>query len=233
MKLSVIIPCYNEKRTIEKIIDKIYKFSNIKNKEIIFVDDGSTDGTREILKKLKYRIKKTIFLKKNFGKGKAIRVGLKHISGQIVLIQDADLEYHPKDYKKLIKPILNKEFLVVYGSRVLSQKNRYSFKNGFYSMFRIFFNHILTLFSNLVNFQNLTDAHTCYKVFNKSVLNRFKLEHNDFSFCPEITTKISNNKIKIKEIPIYYKGRNYKEGKKIRFIDGLIALYTIIKFKFK
>ncbi len=233
MKLSIIIPCYNEKETIKKIINKIYKFSNIKNKEIIVVDDGSTDGTRQILNKLKSKIKKKILLKNNSGKGKAIRVGLKHISGQIVLIQDADLEYHPKDYKKLIKPIINKEFQVVYGSRVLSQKSRYSIKNGFYSVFRIFFNHILTLFSNIVNSQNLTDAHTCYKVFNKRILNKIKLEHDDFSFCPEITTKISNNKIKIKEVPIYYKGRDYKEGKKIRFIDGLIAIYTIIKFKFK
>ena len=233
MKLSIIIPCYNEKETIKKIINKIYKFSNIKNKEIIVVDDGSTDGTRQILNKLKSKIKKKILLKNNSGKGKAIRVGLKHISGQIVLIQDADLEYHPKDYKKLIKPIINKEFQVVYGSRVLSQKSRYSIKNGFYSVFRIFFNHILTLFSNIVNSQNLTDAHTCYKVFHKRILNKIKLEHDDFSFCPEITTKISNNKIKIKEVPIYYKGRDYKEGKKIRFIDGLIAIYTIIKFKFK
>ena len=233
MKLSIIIPCYNEKETIKKIINKIYKFSNIKNKEIIVVDDGSTDGTRQILNKLKSKIKKKILLKNNSGKGKAIRVGLKHISGQIVLIQDADLEYHPKDYKKLIKPIINKEFQVVYGSRVLSQKSRYSIKNGFYSVFRIFFNHILTLFSNIVNSQNLTDAHTCYKVFNKRILNKIKLEHDDFSFCPEITTKISNNKIKIKEVPIYYKGSDYKEGKKIRFIDGLIAIYTIIKFKFK
>lgn len=233
MKLSIIIPCYNEKETIKKIINKIYKFSNIKNKEIIVVDDGSTDGTRQILNKLKSKIKKKILLKNNSGKGKAIKVGLKHISGQIVLIQDADLEYHPKDYKKLIKPIINKEFQVVYGSRVLSQKSRYSIKNGFYSVFRIFFNHILTLFSNIVNSQNLTDAHTCYKVFNKRILNKIKLEHDDFSFCPEITTKISNNKIKIKEVPIYYKGRDYKEGKKIRFIDGLIAIYTIIKFKFK
>jgi|TARA_B110000483_G_C18172816_1_gene533884 glycosyltransferase involved in cell wall biosynthesis len=233
MKLSIIIPCYNEEKTIKKIIDRIFIHSRIKNKEIIVVDDGSTDNTVKILKKIKNRSINIIYQKINSGKGKAIQVALKHITGKIVIIQDADLEYHPKDYRKLIKPIINKEHLVVYGSRVLSGKSRYSFKNGFYSIFRILMNHILTIFSNFLNSQKLTDAHTCYKVFNVEILKKISLEHNDFSFCPELTTKISKLKIKIKELPIYYKGRNYEEGKKIRFTDGIIAIYTIIKFRFK
>ena len=167
------------------------------------------------------------------GKGAAIKTGLKHITGGIVIIQDADLEYHPKDYKKLIKPILNKKYLVVYGSRVLLSKNRYFVKKGFYSISRIFFNHVLTILSNFINSQNLTDAHTCYKVFNTVIFKKISLEHDDFSFCPEITTKISNNKIKIKEVGIHYQGRDFSEGKKIRFTDGLIAIYTLIKFNLK
>lgn len=233
MKLSIIIPCYNEEKTIKEIIKRIFLYSKIKKKEIIIVDDGSTDGTKKILKKLKHKIIKVIYHKKNSGKGKAIQTALKHITGKIVLIQDADLEYHPKDYQKLVKPIKEKKYLVVYGSRVLFSKNRYNFKSGFYSLFRILMNHILTIFSNILNSQKLTDAHTCYKVFNVKILNNISLEHNDFSFCPELTTKISNQNIKIKELPIYYKGRNYEEGKKITFFDGIIAIYTILKFKLK
>ncbi len=233
MKLSIIIPCYNEEKTIEEIIRRIHKYSKITNKEIIVIDDGSNDRTKLILRSTTYKIDKIIFHKKNLGKGAAIKTGLKYVSGKIIIIQDADLEYHPKDYKKLIKPILSKNYLVVYGSRVLNLKNRYLVNKGFYSLSRIFFNHILTIFSNLINFQNLTDAHTCYKVFYKDIFQKIILEHDDFSFCPEITTKLSNNKIKIKEIGIYYKGRNFNEGKKISFIDGFIALYTIIKFKLK
>tara|TARA_B110000503_G_scaffold131715_1_gene206734 strand:+ start:825 stop:1526 length:702 start_codon:yes stop_codon:yes gene_type:complete len=233
MKLSIIIPCYNEEKTIQEVINRIFLHSKVKKKEIIIVDDGSTDGTKKILNKIRNKSIKVFFHKKNYGKGKAIKTALKHITGQIVIIQDADLEYHPKDYKKLIKPIVGGKCLVTYGSRVLSNKSRYSLKNGFHSIFRIFMNHLLTIFSNLLNSQTLTDAHTCYKVFNVKILEKFTLEHNDFSFCPELTTKISRQKIKIKELPIYYKGRDYDEGKKIRFRDGIIALYTILKFRFK
>ena len=167
---------------------------------------------------------------KNLGKGAAIKNAQKKINGDCVIIQDADLEYDPNDYHSLIKPILDKSYKVVYGSRVLG-KNRYQKKN-FTSITRIFANHILTIVSNIVNSQSLTDAHTCYKVFSGDLFKSIKLEEDGFNFCPEITTKISNLNIEIKELPINYQGRSYKEGKKIKFYDGIEALYTIIKYKF-
>ncbi len=227
--LSVIIPVFNEKNTILKIIEKIENLKNI-DKEIIIVDDFSNDGTKEILKNLSNSNYKIFFHEKNLGKGAAIRTAKKHISGNIVIIQDADLEYDPNDYKKLIEPILSNEYKVVYGSRVLG-KNRY-FVNNFSSVYRIFFNHLLTIFSNIINNQALTDAHTCYKTFSYEVFNSVNLEEDGFSFCPEITTKLSLMNIKIKEVSIEYFGRSYKEGKKIKVSDGIKALTTLIKYRF-
>ena len=227
--ITVIIPCYNEVKTINTIIDKVYK-QKLK-KQIIVVDDFSTDGTREILKKkLKKKIDKIIFHSRNYGKGAAINSAKKFIKGNIIIIQDADLEYSPKDYNKLVKPIKEKEYKVVYGSRVLG-KNRY-FENEFSSIFRVFANHILTIISNILNNQNLTDAHTCYKVFDAKIFKKIKLEEKGFSFCPEVTTKVSLLNEKIKEVPISYKGRDYSEGKKINFKDGFIALKTLLKYRF-
>ncbi len=226
--ISVIIPVYNEKNTIVEIINKI-KSINIK-KEIIIVDDCSTDGTREILERLKDADYKILFHDKNLGKGAAIKTAKKKISGDIVIIQDADLEYNPNDYPKLIDPIFKKEVYVVYGSRVLGS-SRYLMQN-FSSIYRIFFNHMLTILSNLINKQSLTDAHTCYKVFSSDVFNSINLEENDFSFCPEITTKIALKKIRIKEIPIDYNGRSYKEGKKIKITDGIKAIKTLFKYRY-
>ena len=228
IKLTIIIPVYNEIKTIEKLIKKILKI-NIK-KQLIIVDDGSSDGTRLVLTKYKNRIDNLIFHKKNLGKGAAIQTAKKFISGDIVLIQDADLEYDPQDYTKLIKPIINGDAQVVYGSRVLGKK-RYFVKN-FSSIYRIFFNHVLTIFSNVLNKQELTDAHTCYKVFSTKLFNSIELRENGFSFCPEITTKISKMNISIIEIPIAYHGRSYKEGKKIKVSDGFEAIITILKYKF-
>lgn len=165
------------------------------------------------------------------GKGHAIKKALDYINGNVILIQDADLEYNPEDYETLLSPIRQGISNVVYGSRILNYKNRYHAINSFTSIFRILGNHVLTIFSNIINKQNLTDAHTCYKVFKSSVINKIKLEHNDFSFCPEITTKISNIEEKIIEVPIRYKGRSFAEGKKISFTDVFIAFFTIIKFK--
>lgn len=230
MKLSIIIPCFNEINNLEKIIFKIHKQKNI-TKEIILVDDFSKDGSRELIKKSLYKkVDKVIYHAQNLGKGACIKSALKNITGEIVLIQDADLEYSPSDYKKLILPIIRNKSLVVYGSRVLN-KNRYKTK-GFTSLFRILANHILTIISNTINNQSLTDAHTCYKVFHINVLSRLKLNENDFSFCPELTTKISKLKIKIKEVPIKYKGRTYKEGKKINFYDAIRALFVLFKYRY-
>lgn len=227
-KLSIVIPVYNEKYTIEKILNKIHKLHDIK-KEIIVVDDASNDGTKAILIKNKKKITKLIHHKKNIGKGGAIRSAKKFIKGNVIIIQDADLEYDPTDYYKLLECIM-RGYNVVYGSRVLGG-NRYLSKN-FSSFMRIFYNHVLTILSNIINNQKLTDAHTCYKMFNSNIFKKIKLEENDFSFCPEITTKIALLKIKIKEIPIKYNGRNYSEGKKIKFIDGVKAIITLFKYRF-
>ena len=229
MILSIIIPVFNEKNTLTKLLSKIDDIKDIE-KEVIIVDDCSTDGTKEILlnlDKFKYKI---YFHNKNKGKGAAIKTAKKNITGQIVIIQDADLEYNPNDYYKIIEPIKNKQFSAVYGSRVIG-KNRYSLKN-FSSIYRIFFNHLLTIISNIFNSQKLTDAHTCYKAFTNELFNSINLEEDDFSFCPEITTKIGLRNIDIKEVPIEYFGRSYKEGKKIKLIDGIKALFTIIKYRF-
>ncbi len=229
--LSVIIPVYNEINTIEKVIDDINKKVNFISKEIIIVDDHSTDGTKSIIQNnLHKKVDKVIYHEKNKGKGAAIISAKKEIKGDIVIIQDADLEYDPIDYSVLLDPIIRGDFEVVYGSRVLG-KNRY-FSNNFSSLLRVFFNHALTVLSNLINRQNLTDAHTCYKVFKRRVFDRIDLKEKSFSFCPEVTTKVANLGIKIKEVPISYNGRSYNEGKKIKFIDGFIAIRTLLQYKF-
>ena len=227
--LSIIMPVYNEKKTIRIIINKILKIKNLK-KQIIIVDDGSTDGSTKELKKISNKkIDKIIYCKTNFGKGHAIRLAQPHIKGEFVIIQDADLEYDPRDFKKIMK-ILNKKKQVVYGSRVLNT-NRYAY-NNFTSNFRVFANHILTLFSNILNNQSLTDAHTCYKAFNSRIFKKIKLIENGFSFCPEITTKISKLNIKITEVKISYKGRSFEDGKKISVLDAFAAIRTLIRYRF-
>ena len=226
-KISIIIPVFNEKNYIKKIIKKINK--NIYfNKQIIVVDDFSYDGTRDILKKIK-NVNKIVFHTKNQGKGAAIKSALPFIKGNIVAIQDADLEYDPKDLNKLIKIMLLKKYNIIYGSRVLNKKR---YKNIFLSNYRVFGNHILTIISNFFNIQNLTDAHTCYKVIRSPIFKKLNLQENDFAFCPEVTTKISLFNEKIEEVPISYKGRSVKEGKKIRFYDAIRALLTILKYKY-
>ena len=230
MKITVIIPVFNELKTVRTIIDKILNLKDL-DIQIILVDDFSTDGTRELIEnELSKKVDKVLFHSSNKGKGSAIISAKKFIKGNIVIIQDGDLEYDPKDYYQLIKPILDNSYKIVYGSRVLG-KGRYR-TNKFTSLFRIFCNHILTIISNFINSQNLTDAHTCYKVFKSEVFNEIILEENGFNFCPEITTKVSNLGIKIFEVPINYNGRTHKEGKKIKFIDGFEAILTIIKYKF-
>lgn len=228
-KLSVIIPCYNENTTIIEIIKRV--IGTKLNIEIILVDDFSTDGSRQKIKKFKSKlIKKKIYHSKNMGKGACIKSALKYIDSEITIIQDADLEYNPKDYKKLIKLFSDKNIKVVYGSRVLNKK-RYSIKQNVFVNFRVFSNHVLSTISNLINKQSLTDAHTCYKVFRTNLLKKIKPIENDFAFCPEVTTKISNMNIDIREVPISYKGRGYDEGKKIGIYDALRVLIVIFKNK--
>ena len=230
--LSIIIPVFNEKKTIERIINKILRIKFIK-KQIILVDDGSTDGTSKLIKE-KYSknkmINKIIYHNKNKGKGAAIKTAQKYVLGDIVIIQDADLEYNPNDYKKIISPIIKKKTGAVYGSRVLN-KNRY-FKHNFSSILRVFANHILTIISNIINEQKLTDAHTCYKAFDAKIFKKIKLNENGFSFCPEITTKLSCLKVEITEVEISYNGRSFDDGKKIKFSDGFDAIITLIRYKF-
>lgn len=229
--LTIIIPSFNEKKTIQVLIDKVLKVKSIR-KQIILIDDKSSDGTRELIKKkLLSKVNKVIFHKKNLGKGACIKSAQKHIRGNIVIIQDSDLEYDPNDYHKLIKLILANKCKVVYGSRTL-KKNVYDDLENFSHWVRIIGNYILTKFSNLVNKQELTDAHTCYKVFEATLFKKILLKENNFNFCPEITTKLSNLNYKIMEVPISYSGRSYFEGKKISSLDAIRAIITILKYKF-
>ena len=229
-KLSIIIPCYNEKNTIEIILKKIiqnlneYKFLNY---EILIVDDCSTDGTIQILKQLDKENKIAIhFHDKNLGKGAAIHTALKHLSGEVVIIQDADLEYDPSDYHKLLTPFFEANADVVYGSRFLG--------GGKYSRVHFFWhylaNKILTFICNLFTNLNLTDMETGYKAFKSSALKSISLKEETFSFEPEVTIKLSKKKFKFFEVPITYNGRSYDEGKKIGLKDAFIALKTIILY---
>ena len=232
MKVTIIIPCYNEEKTIEEIIDKIVKQDGFM-KQIILVDDFSTDKTKDVIKTklVNKKIDKIIFHENNYGKGACIRSAQKFIEGDYVIIQDADLEYDPQDYNKMIKKMQDENLKVVYGSRVLKLENNQNIQN-FSHKIRIFGNFILTKISNFLNNQNLTDAHTCYKMFESNLFKSINLEESGFSFCPEITTKISLLNIEISEIAINYNGRSYHQGKKIQASDGLKAIWTLIKYKF-
>jgi len=227
MKISVIIPCFNEHKTINTILDKLKNLSNF-NKEIIIVDDFSNDGTKEILQKIENSDEiKTIFNKKNFGKGYCIKKGIEEASGDIIIIQDADLEYDPTDIPKLINPIKNGDADVVYGSRFTgSDEKRVLFY--WHSLGNKFLTTLSNMFSNL----NLTDMECCYKAFKKEIIKDINLKENRFGFEPEITAKISKKDIKIFEVGIKYFGRKYSEGKKITWIDGFRAIYCIIFYSF-
>lgn len=224
MKISVVMPVFNEAGTIREIIKKIEDVDL--EKEIIIVDDCSTDGTRDILKALERNPGIRVFChEKNMGKGAALRTGFKHASGDIVIIQDADLEYNPQEYHRLIKPILDGRADVVYGSRFVTTEER-----------RVLFfwhylgNSFITFLSNMFTNLNLTDIETCYKVFKADVIHSITIEENRFGFEPEITAKIAKKRYHIYEIGISYSGRDYSEGKKIGWKDGIRAIWCILKY---
>jgi glycosyltransferase involved in cell wall biosynthesis len=224
MKLSIIIPVCNEGNTIASIIQKVQSADY--DKEIIVVDDASTDGTKDVLQKLSQQPKIKIFYhERNRGKGAAIRTAIKNITGNITIIQDADLEYDPVDYTILLKPILDGRADVVYGSRFQGGSHRVLF------FWHYLGNKLLTLFSNVMTNLNLTDMETGYKAFKSNVIKNISLSSDRFGFEPEVTAKIShNNNYKIYEVPISYSGRDYSEGKKIGWKDGVAAIYFILKY---
>ena len=229
--ISVVIPVYNEEKSVKKLLKKVSSVKNIK-KEVIVVNDGSSDNSYKVIKnECKNLFNKLVSYKKNKGKGFACRLGIKRAKGNIIIIQDADLEYNPQNFLRLIKPIVKNKYDVVYGSRVLKGGKRIRPKTVGFAI-RIFANHFLTFLSNLINNQHLTDAHTCYKVFRSKIIKKINLEENGFNFCPEVTTKISKLKLEIKEVPIDYYGRTIEEGKKIEFIDGFRAIFCLFKYKF-
>ncbi|MCD6521652.1 glycosyltransferase family 2 protein [Candidatus Calescamantes bacterium] len=229
MKLSIIIPVFNEEKTVEKLIEEVCRVELPEvEKEIIVVDDGSTDATPEILKRIKnkYPELKVVFKEKNEGKGSAIRRGLKEVTGDLVVFQDADLEYDPRDYPLLMKPILEGKADVVYGSRFLGPHRVLLF-------WHLIGNIFLNLVTNFLYNTTLTDMETCYKMFRSEVIKNLPLKAQGFEIEPEITAKILKRRYRVWEVPISYNGRGYEEGKKITWRDGFIALYTLFKYRFK
>lgn len=228
-KISIIIPVYNEKDTLLEILEKVNKANTFNiDKEIILVDDCSKDGTLDLYPKIKEKYKNAIVVlkDKNAGKGAALRTGFEKASGDIVLIQDADLEYDPDEYEMLLEPIIENKADVVYGSRFLSPRPHRVLYFSHYIA-----NKTLTFLSNITTNLNLTDMETCYKVFRKEVLDKIDLKQNRFGFEPEITAKAAKIKnIRFYEVGISYYGRTYEEGKKIGMKDGLKAIYCIIRY---
>ena len=225
MNVSIIIPCYNEEKTIKEIVSTVKKYLT-ENDEIIVIDDCSSDNTPSILKNdLKKIIDRLIVNEKNYGKGYSIKQGVATAKGNIILIQDADLEYHPSDYEKLLKPIRNGSADVVYGSRFIGSEE----KRVLYFWHTIG-NKFLTLLSNMLSDLNLSDMEVGYKVFKSEILKSIDLKENRFGFEPEITAKIAKKNIRIYEIGIKYFGRKYSDGKKITWRDGFSALRCIIYY---
>lgn len=225
MKLSVVIPCFNESETIKTVVDRVKK-SPIDEIEIIIIDDASTDGSREALQhEIEKTVDKVIYHEVNMGKGAALRSGFKAASGEIVVVQDADLEYDPNEFPLLMRPIIDGRADVVYGSRFAgSGPHRVLF------FWHSIGNKALTLLSNMLTNINLTDMETCYKMFRREILQTIEIEEDRFGFEPEITAKLAKTGCRIYEVGISYAGRTYAEGKKIKWIDGFRAIYAILKY---
>ena len=227
--VSILMPVYNEAGTIKEIIARVHAITIPgASKELIIVDDGSTDGTRELLQEMPVtETQKIYFHAHNMGKGAALRTGLTYATGDIILIQDADLEYDPGEYPELLKPILEGHADVVYGSRMTGAKVRRDFH-----FLHFVGNKFLTLLTNILYNTILTDMETCYKVFRADVIKNVQIKSNRFNFEPEITAKILKRKYKLYEMPISYYGRDFSEGKKITWRDGFSAVWTLIKYRF-
>lgn len=226
MKISVVMPVYNEIATIDEIVSRVQAVPIAK--EIVIADDASTDGTRERLKEIdqEHENIRVLYHERNRGKGAALRTGFEAVSDGVIIIQDADLEYDPREYPQLLEPILDGRADVVYGSRFLGGPHRVLF------FWHYVGNRFLTLLSNALTNLNLTDMETCYKVFRRQILDRITLKSNRFGFEPEFTAKVSKNGFRIYEVPVSYSGRLYSEGKKITWKDGVVAIFTILWFRF-
>ncbi|TET99369.1 MAG: glycosyltransferase family 2 protein [Candidatus Stahlbacteria bacterium] len=225
MKLSIIIPCYNEKSALPDLISLV-KEAPVEEKEIILVDDCSEDGTTQLIKtKIEKKIDKVIYHPKNMGKGAAIKSGLEYVTGDLVILQDADLEYDPREYPKLMAPIIEGKADVVYGSRFLGGG-----PHRVHLFWHYVGNKFLTILSNMFTNLNLTDMETCYKLFRTEIIKGIDLEQKGFGIEPEITAKIARKNCRIYEVGISYYGRSYSEGKKINWRDGFKAIYCIIKY---
>ncbi|MEX1008857.1 MAG: glycosyltransferase family 2 protein [Acidimicrobiia bacterium] len=224
-KLSVIVPVYDERNTVAEIVRRMRAVDIPLEREFVLVDDGSTDGTREVLRQLADSTVRVVYHDQNRGKGAAIRTGLEQVTGDLVLVQDADLEYDPEDWPKLLAPVLRGKAQVVYGSRFTGERRNMLFLHWVGNRF-------LSLVTNVLYNTTLSDMETCYKLFDRRVLAGITLRASRFEFEPEVTAKVLRRGIRIYEVPISYAGREFHEGKKITWRDGLVALWTLVKYRF-